>query len=169
MSTNQHEIVRLLTTHRTFTGLSFDDFSPFLRLAKSASFLKGQALTQAKDSLSESYILVAGCVELTETPRLGHKISRQLFSGGTIIAGDALIKTWPQTCSSRAVETTTTLVLTREAFKVLLNSGNNVAFRILDHLLDGFVQDVRSANQQIDDIYSHPDETLTYLRTISKS
>lgn len=161
---SEREIIRALSASRTFAGLHAEDFVPFLEAAQSQLFGEGEALVSEGDVLSAGYILVSGCVEQTAEHVPGRKLSRQHFASGTIIAGSGLIKDWPQDQSCVSVQQTVALKINRSAFKALLNAGNNVAFRILDELLDVFVAKVNTANQLIDSLYSHPDETLLLLQ-----
>lgn len=166
---SEREIIKALSFNRTFVGLDGDDFSPFLAETRLELFAEGAPLTSRGDVSSSGYILVSGCVELTTEHMPGRRASRQHFAAGTLISGAALIKDWPQDQECVAVQETYALELTRSGFKKLLNTGNNVAFRLLDELLEGFVARVSAANQLVDDIYSHPDETLLLLRARAAS
>jgi len=166
---SESETIRLLSSNRTFVGLTPGDFTQFLKLSRAHHVEQGAFITRRREDADACFILVSGCIEQTEEHIPGESSSRQHFTAGTIFAGNMLIKTWPQTRDSVAIEDSSLLALEREAFKTLINAGDQVAFRILDTLLDVFVQDVHSANQKLDDIFSHPDETLTRLKQMNTS
>lgn len=161
---SREEIVAQLTRNRNFAGVSAADFDALLDIAELRSLAEGEAAFQLGDSLEGGYILVRGRIQQTEEPWPGRTLKRQSFAPGSLFGLGGFIKAWPSHRDAVALEDSVVLFVDRGAFGRLADNGSVAAFHVIDALLDLYVQDVQAVNQQLDEIFNRPNETLGWLR-----
>lgn len=158
------EAIQLLGTSRTFAGLTREDLTPFIQSAELREFQPGETVYRSQDRPAYGLILLSGCIEQTEQIVPGQAISRQTYATGSLFSEAGFVKAWQHQHDCVAIEATRALAIERSQFFHLLNSGNNVAFRILEALMNLYVRKVRDANRDLDQLYSQPESTLLLLR-----
>jgi len=161
---SREELTAQLTRHRNFAGLSPADFDALLDIAELRPLRDGETIFKLQEVLEGGYILVAGRIEQTELPWPGRTLRRQFFAPGSLFGLGGFIRGWPSHRDAVALEDSFVLFVDRGAFGRLIEAGSTAAFRVVDALLDLYVQDVQSVNQHLDEIYNRPAETLALLR-----
>lgn len=166
---DQQQAIAQLLSYRTLAGFESRDFEPILSACTIREMVPGEQLFAINDELDEGYILLQGRLEEISEPRPGRRLARHHYVPGRLVAPNALIKTWPTRTQCGALEASAVLVIPRNAFIALLSAGNTVVLRLIDVLLDDFVEQVRDSNRRLDEIHSRPHETLQQLRQLADS
>lgn len=163
-----HEgVVELLLTHRSFAGLTAADFLPLMEVVKRVNVTEGAALFELGSVLDEGFIFVSGRLEEREETIPGRRSARRHYSPGGLVASEGFIKPWPRRSECVALEETQVLAIKRSDFLTLMEQGNLVVLRMIDQMLDIFVEGVHEANRRLDTIHSRPHETLRMLRELN--
>jgi CRP-like cAMP-binding protein len=160
-------IVDLLLTHRNFAGLTRADFQPLVGVARLVTIEKGEFLFKLGDMLDEAFMFVSGRLEEREETIPGRHSARRHYSSGGLVASDAFIKAWVRRGECFALEQTQVLAIKRSDFLHLMERGDLLVLRMIDQMLDFFVEGVHEANRRLDTIHSRPYETLRMLRELN--
>ena len=162
----QDQIIAVLAGHRTFSGLAPEAWDTFLDAGNIVSLAAGELVYDKGQPHTGGFVLISGRLEIVDEPYPGRRLCTQLFSAGSLFAKSGFIKRWNHRRKCTAVESSIALAMAPESFNDLVESGNVVALRIIDKLLDEFVLDVREANLRLDEVYARPDRTLRRLQAL---
>ena len=156
-------LIAILSGHRSFAGIDAQTWQHFLEAAAVVSFNPGEVIYDRKAETSAGYLLVQGRLEIIDEPYPERRLCTQIFSAGSLFCEGGFIKEWPARRRCTAIESSTAIKMSSENFTQIVENANTVALRIIDRLLDNFVQEVELANQRLDEIYGRPDRTLRRL------
>ncbi len=162
----QDQIIAVLAGHRTFAGIDPKAWGTFIDAGAVVALSPDEVVYDKGQTHSAGYVLVSGRLEIVDEPYPGRRLCTQLFSAGSLFAEGGFIKHWEHRRRCTAIESSVALAVESHAFNDLVESGNVVALRIIDRLLDEFVLDVREANQRLDEVYARPDRTLRRLQAL---
>lgn len=111
-----------------------------------------------------AYILVDGRIEVSHRfPPDGHRVD-QISEVGHLLALPYLVRDWPHESAATALEKSLLLRLKRQDFEQLFESGETAAYRLVDHLAEALVSEMRDANRRLHSVFGNPAETLRTLR-----
>ncbi len=123
-----------------------------------------EALWAVGASGDAAYILIDGRLEQTRLLPPDDKRVDQISETGTPIGLSYLVKAWDHDSTMTAIEATELLELKRPAFNELFDDGQIAAYRLVDHLAEQLVRQMRDANERLHDVFGNPAETLRMLR-----
>jgi CRP/FNR family transcriptional regulator, cyclic AMP receptor protein len=119
------------------------------------------AVGSAGDS---AYILIEGRLEQVHRFQPDGTRIDQVDQPGDIVGLSYLVKGWNHQSAASAVERTELLRLERDRFQALFDAEDMAAYRLVDHLADEVVREMRDANRRLHEVFGNPAETLRNLR-----
>lgn len=123
----------------------------------------GEVLWSIGDRRDSAYILIDGEIEQTIIAYNGRR-KRQFVETGRFLSLSALVDDWDYHSTAQATRKTELLALSQKRFRDIFGEGQDVAFRLIDAIGEYLVNDMRDANDRLQQVFGNPGETLRMLK-----
>lgn len=166
MSTKQdmERYLRILGESSNFGEFERDDLETLIGACEQKRLAPRGALWAVGSPCDAAYILIEGRIETTRRlPPDGQRVE-QIDEPGSLLAVASLAREWEHESAASALERSELLKLDREAFGDLFDAGEAISYRLVDHLADELVAEMRDANRRLYEVFGNPAETLRTLR-----
>lgn len=111
-----------------------------------------------------AYFLIDGRLERTRRVPPDDKRVDQVEKTGAMVGLSYLVKEWEHESAMTALERTELLQLDRNSFQSMFDDDQIAAYRLVDHLAEQLVREMRDANERLHEVFGNPAETLRMLR-----
>ena len=159
------ELAELLAEHSLFADCDEAELSDLILRGNFVQYAKGDDLIVQGDPGNSLMILLTGNARTSMIASNGHEIVLDYAEPGQVIGEIALFDGGERTASVTAMEPSTALSITREAFAEILKSHKNMAMRLLNVMASR----IRMANTMIegDRAYTSGPRLARYLLRLS--
>jgi CRP-like cAMP-binding protein len=123
----------------------------------------GEVLWSLGDRRKAAYILVSGEIEQSIVTFNGRR-KRQFSDPGSFLSLSALVDDWDYHSTAQTTQRSVLLMLTHKRFRDVFGEGRDVAYRLVDAIGEYLVNDMRDANDRLQDVFGNPGETLRMLQ-----
>jgi CRP-like cAMP-binding protein len=104
---------------RLFTDLDAAEYQAILSAAQEKRFWRDQTIFFEGDPAHNVFVLLSGCVKLTQTGTRGNEVILRLTTPGDVL-GRVFDRAYGQRCTARAIRPSTSLVWNVRVFEALL-------------------------------------------------
>lgn len=161
---SEEDYIDALRQRPQFDDLEEEELEELVEAAESRTLLTGDALWSRGDEGDGAFVLISGRIELTYQVQPDGKRQVQYDDPGVILGAAHLIHDWEHESSAFPRERSEVLKIEREAFQRLFDERHPAAYRVVDALAEQLVEEVRDANQRLQEVFGRPAETLRMLR-----
>ena len=161
--------IETLRRQEWFETLSDPSLERLIETSERRTLMTGGSLWSQGDRTAATYILLSGCVEMTDTVQPDGQRTEQIDEAGALLGLAALAGDWSHESSAYTVERTEVLRLERETFEEMFEARRAVAHRLIDAMAEQLVDEMRDANQRLREVFGQPGETLRTLRRRARS
>lgn len=167
MATSSEKIDRytgILESTPFFDSFELEELERLIYACEPRNLAPREALWATGMTGDAAYILVEGRIEVNRRVPPEDKVVEQIDDVGAMMGLSYLVKPWEHESAATALESTELLCLRRQAFREMLDAGQIAAYKLVDHLAEHLVQEMREANERLHDVFGNPAETLRMLR-----
>lgn len=162
---NAEELANILAEHSLFANCDEAELADLILRGHFMQYKKGDELIMQGDPGNSLLILLSGYARTSMIASNGHEIVLDYAEAGQVLGEIALLDGGERTASVTAIEPTSALSITREAFEEILAKHKNMALRLLQVM----ARRIRMANSMIegDRAYTSGPRLARYLLRLS--
>ena len=157
------DIIDKIRGKGSLSDFTDEELGELVEICEAKNLHAGELLWTLGDRRDAAFILVSGQVDQTVVTYNGRR-KRQYSDPGTFLSLSALVDDWDYHSTAQTTERSLILVLTEKRFRDAFGEGRSVAFRLIDAIGEYLVNDVRDANDRLQDVFGNPGETLRMLQ-----
>ena len=159
------ELAGILAEHSLFADCDEAELADLILRGHFVEYKKGDDMIVQGDPGNSLLILLSGNARTSMIASNGHEIVLDYAEAGQVLGEIALLDGGERTATVTAIEPTSALTITREAFEDILKKHKNMALRLLNVMANR----IRTANSMIegDRAYTSGPRLARYLMRLS--
>ncbi len=155
---------QILAATDFFEDFESSDLDILIKACQRKTLAPREALWAVGSPGDAAYFLIEGRLETSRRLPPDGQRTLQLSQPGELLGLSHLVKEWEHGSTATALERTELLELSRASFKELFDAQEVAAYRLVDHLAEALVREMRDANRRLHEVFGNPAETLRTLR-----